>query len=104
VSRAIEACRSTSDAKNDPTLRGLCKLIQKFKNRCGTDAMDPKAGTPGVGWAVAATSQKAEAEALAKCRAQREPDGVMLVRSLKTQLSATVPRNRRVTIKLRHYR
>jgi Domain of unknown function (DUF4189) len=69
VSRAIEACRATSDAKNNPTLRGLCKLIQKFKNQCGTDAMDPKAGTPGVGWAVAATRQKAEAEALAKCRA-----------------------------------
>jgi len=49
-------------------VRPLCEVIQDFKNQCVAVAMDPQAGTPGVGWSVAPDLHTAEAQALSKMR------------------------------------
>lgn len=64
---ALDACRSTKDAAKDAKLRSLCKVIQDYSNQCVAVSMDPAAGTPGVGWAVANDQLSAEREALNKC-------------------------------------
>jgi hypothetical protein len=65
--KALDACRTTKDAANDVNLRSLCKVIQDYSNQCVAVAMDPAAGTPGVGWAVAKDLLTAERQALGKC-------------------------------------
>ena len=65
--KALDACRTTKDATNDANLRSLCKVIQDYSNQCVAVAMDPAAGTPGVGWAVANDLMSAERQALGKC-------------------------------------
>jgi hypothetical protein len=65
--KALDACRTTKDAANDVKLRSLCKVIQDYTNQCVAVAMDPAAGTPGVGWAVANDLLSAERQALGKC-------------------------------------
>jgi Domain of unknown function (DUF4189) len=65
--RALDLCRTTKDAANDPKLRGLCKVIQNYSNQCVAVAMDPDAGTPGVGWSVADDKISAERTALNRC-------------------------------------
>jgi hypothetical protein len=62
---ALKKCRTAMDAP--ATTRALCKVIETFKNKCVALAIDPKAGTPGVGWAVAADKEGAEKAALQKC-------------------------------------
>jgi hypothetical protein len=64
---ALNACRTTKDASNDANLRSLCKVILNYSNQCVAVAMDPAAGTPGVGWAVANDLKSAERQALGKC-------------------------------------
>jgi hypothetical protein len=71
--KALAACRNTKDASNDPKLRGLCKVIMDYANKCIAVSMDPDAGTPGVGWAVAADLHTAEANALVKCQETAGP-------------------------------
>jgi hypothetical protein len=65
--KALDACRTTKDAANDVKLRSLCKIIQDYSNQCVAVAMDPAAGTPGVGWAVENDLLSAERKALGKC-------------------------------------
>ena len=65
--KALDACRSTKDAIKDTNLRSLCKVIADYSNKCVAVAMDPAAGTPGVGWAVANDLMSAERQALGKC-------------------------------------
>jgi Domain of unknown function (DUF4189) len=67
--RALELCRTTKDASTDPKLRNLCKVILNYSDKCVAVAMDPAAGTPGVGWAVALDKRSAEHDALIKCEA-----------------------------------
>jgi hypothetical protein len=62
---ALKSCREST---KNPQLRALCAVIGTFHDQCAAVAMDPKAGTPGVGWAISATRQTAESQALAKCR------------------------------------
>ena len=64
---ALNACRTTKDASNDVNLRSLCKVVLNYANQCIAVAMDPAAGTPGVGWAVANDLKSAERQALGKC-------------------------------------
>jgi hypothetical protein len=64
---ALNACRTTKDAANDANLRSLCKVVLNYTNKCIAVSMDPAAGTPGVGWAVANDLKSAENQALAKC-------------------------------------
>ncbi len=71
--KALESCRTTPDAKNDSYLRSLCKVIQDYSNQCVAVAMDPRDGTPGVGWAVANDKRTAEAQALAACEKTAGP-------------------------------
>src|ERR1700730_565246 len=62
--QALKKCRDTTIAG----VRPLCTVIQDFKNQCVAVAMDPQAGTPGVGWGIAADLRSAEAQALSKCQ------------------------------------
>jgi len=64
--RALEECRSFGDAP--PDTRKLCKVVRTFKGACVAVAIDPEAGTPGVGWAVAPSKSGAEANAMQKCK------------------------------------
>ena len=66
--KALDACRTTRDAVNDAKLRSLCKVIQHYSNQCVAVAMDPAAGTPGVGWSIAGDLRTAEKQALSKCQ------------------------------------
>jgi hypothetical protein len=65
---ALEQCRSTKDAAQDAKLRSLCTVVQTFSRQCIAVAMDPRNGTPGVGWAIADELRDAEAQAMEKCR------------------------------------
>ena len=67
--QALKKCRDTTIAG----VRPLCEVIQDFKNQCVAVAMDPQAGTPGVGWSVAPDSHTAEAQALSKCESTAGP-------------------------------
>jgi hypothetical protein len=69
AARALELCRTTKDASNDPKLRSLCKVIENYSEKCVAVAMDPGTGTPGVGWAIAPDKRSAERDALVKCEA-----------------------------------
>jgi hypothetical protein len=64
---AIDGCRGAlGNASQD--VRNLCKVVASFRDQCFAVAMDPKDGTPGVGWAIADDQATADREALGKCR------------------------------------
>jgi hypothetical protein len=63
--RALEECLSFPDASADT--RKLCKVIQTFVRECVAIALDPDAGTPGFGWAVALPQSAAEDAAMQAC-------------------------------------
>ncbi|MGO8916773.1 MAG: DUF4189 domain-containing protein [Stellaceae bacterium] len=65
--RALELCRNAEDTTD--AARGLCTVVMSFQGQCVAVAMDPQAGTPGIGWAVAPTRPAAEQQALANCMA-----------------------------------
>ena len=65
---ALETCRKPGSGKSDEG-RKLCRVVGTFTNECIAVAMDPKAGTPGVGWAIGGTLQLAEAQAITRCKA-----------------------------------
>jgi hypothetical protein len=67
--QALKKCRDTTVAG----VRPLCAVIQDFKNQCVAVAMDPKAGTPGVGWGVAGDLLSAERKALGNCEDSAGP-------------------------------
>ena len=69
ASNALEKCRNTKSEGS----RVLCKVVRSFTHECAVVAMDPKDGTPGAGWAIEATQEKAEENALAECRATAGP-------------------------------
>lgn len=64
--RALQECRTSEDAT--PQTRALCKLVNSFSNQCVVVALDPEAGTPGAGWAVAETLASARQNALQRCQ------------------------------------
>jgi hypothetical protein len=64
--RALRVCTDFKDAP--ATTRALCKVMKTFRGECVAIALDPEAGTPGVGWAVAVNMQ-AESDAMAGCAA-----------------------------------
>jgi hypothetical protein len=67
--QALKKCRDTTI----DGVRPLCEVIQDFKNQCVAVAMDPQAGTPGVGWSVAPDLHTAESQALSKCETTAGP-------------------------------
>jgi len=73
--KALAQCKKPQDnvsgtAANSGTraAQARCEVVATFSNQCYSQAVDPKDGTPGAGWAVADTMEKADAEALARCR------------------------------------
>jgi len=63
--RALYNCHTAKDASEDA--RRLCIVVMTFSNQCISVALDPQAGTPGAGWAVAPTKGAAETQAMAQC-------------------------------------
>jgi hypothetical protein len=63
---ALKRCLNFMDAP--PDTRALCKVVKTFENQCSSTALDPKAGTPGFGWAVMDKRADAEAAAVDNCR------------------------------------
>jgi hypothetical protein len=66
---ALSKCRETTIN----AVRPLCAVAQDFKNQCVAVAMDPQAGTPGVGWGIGDDLHTAEATALAGCEQTAGP-------------------------------
>jgi hypothetical protein len=69
---ALKACRNTTAAPQSAKV--LCMVVGTFSNECVAIAMDPKAGTPGVGFAIASNQETAEERALAFCAATEGAD------------------------------
>ena len=64
--KALEECRAEGVAPQDT--RDLCSVIAYFDNECLAVAIDPAAGTPGWGFAIAKTRDLAKSFALAYCQ------------------------------------
>jgi hypothetical protein len=62
---ALQACREEKTAPE--VVKRLCKVILTYRDQCAAIAIDPAAGTPGAGWAIAPTKAEAENIALAAC-------------------------------------
>lgn len=63
---AISGCQKSVGASD--AAKKLCKVVATFKNQCFSVAIDPKDGTPGVGWSIAENQDQADAQAIAQCR------------------------------------
>lgn len=64
---ALKQCHEFREATE--STRALCAVMRAFKNECVVIAMDPEAGTSGIGWAILPTRAAAETKAMADCRA-----------------------------------
>jgi hypothetical protein len=62
---ALKYCQSHGSA----VARAKCEIFATFRNQCAVEAEDPKPGTPGAGWAIAADKAAAEKMATMNCRA-----------------------------------
>lgn len=71
---ALEQCRNFRDASQGA--RDRCAIVEEFRSACLSISLDPEAGTPGVGWAVAPTEQEAIDTALERCRQTAGADRV----------------------------
>ena len=67
---AIDACKKLGNA----AAQKQCHVVSTFTDRCGTVVQDPEDGTPGVGWAVAATLAAADEQAITRCKSTAGPD------------------------------
>jgi hypothetical protein len=64
--RALSECRASRAA---PRAARQCKVVGTFgANQCVAVSMDPQAGTPGIGWAIAPDKAGAESQAVANCK------------------------------------
>src|SRR5690349_24055431 len=62
---ALRRCR---DFKPAPKAAAQCRSVGTFRGECYAVSFDPKEGTPGAGWAIAATKAQAEERAVANCQ------------------------------------
>jgi Domain of unknown function (DUF4189) len=62
---ALKRCREYKPA---PKAAALCLSVGTFKGECYAISFDPEPGTPGAGWAIAATKETAEDRALENCK------------------------------------
>jgi hypothetical protein len=67
---ALRRCR---DYKPAPKAAAQCRSVGTFRGECYAVSFDPKAGTPGAGWAIASTKDNAEERALENCKATAGP-------------------------------
>lgn len=65
-SAALKRCREYKPA---PKAAAMCQSVGTFTGECYAVSFDPKAGTPGAGWAIASTKALAEERALENCKA-----------------------------------
>jgi hypothetical protein len=63
---ALRRCREAREPSQ--ATRDLCRVVESFDDQCVAVALDPDAGTTGVGWAVAKSQDEAEAAAMEDCR------------------------------------
>jgi hypothetical protein len=63
---ALKRCLEEPNAPDD--IKKRCRIVETFRNRCVSIAIDPMDGETGTGWAIAVTSADADREALAECR------------------------------------
>ena len=68
---AIDYCHKFKGA---PKASAQCRVVGTFKDKCYAISMDPKAGTPGAGWSIAAIKSDAEDHAVANCKATAGSD------------------------------
>ena len=61
---ALETCRKYDGA---PKMAAICRVVMTFSQECYALAFDPKAGTPGVGWAISDDKVKAQERAQKNC-------------------------------------
>lgn len=66
MAEALAKCRAFQGA---PKAIARCKVVSTFRQTCYAVANDPKAGTPGTGWATAPTKEAASQRALEECQA-----------------------------------
>lgn len=65
--RAMDSCRNARVA-NAEAAKKECKVVAEFRDKCVAIADDPKNGTTGFGWAVAASRADAIGQALEMCK------------------------------------
>jgi hypothetical protein len=63
--KALAGCKAKTSKWSG---NASCKIVATFKNKCAAEALDPKEGTPGFGYAIAGDSETAKREAIANCR------------------------------------
>ena len=68
--QALETCRKYTGA---PKMAAICRVVMSFAQECYALALDPKAGTPGVGWAISDDKVKAEERAQKNCEVTAGP-------------------------------
>jgi hypothetical protein len=93
---ALENCKTNQDGSKKS--QALCQVLDTFRNKCVTIAMDPEAGTPGVGWAIAAGGAASDKQALANCVATAGPTrgDACKVTTRRCDGVGTAPRGRRL--------
>ena len=69
--KAAALARCKTNGSNES--KALCKIVATFRDQCVAEAIDPEAGTPGFGWAIADTAQEAQKKAMANCRETAGP-------------------------------
>jgi hypothetical protein len=62
---ALRRCRELQEAPQ--ATRDLCRIVESFNDRCLAVAVEPEAGTTGIGWAVAKDRDAAEEAAMEDC-------------------------------------
>jgi hypothetical protein len=62
---ALTYCKS----HGSDVARAKCEIFATFRDQCAAEAEDPKPGTPGAGWAIAADKAVAEKMAMINCLA-----------------------------------
>jgi len=62
------ALRRCHDFEPAPRAAAQCRSVGTFRGECYAISFDPEEGTPGAGWAIAATKELAEERALANCQ------------------------------------
>ena len=68
---ALARCRAFPDAPQ--ATREACRIVETFGDRCLAVALDPAAGTAGVGWGVHKNRDWAEEEAMERCAEASTP-------------------------------
>jgi hypothetical protein len=69
--QALATCRRYEGA---PKMAAICRVVSTFSRECYALSYDAKAGTPGVGWAIASDKATAEERAQANCEATAGAD------------------------------